>query len=97
MTLEETFGQLLGLGKPWRVVEARLEASSSKSMLKVEETALLWPKERAQAGTPVTCQNHVESMQRRYLNVSNKESVIVCAMPQGRCSNDGKVYLVTPP
>ena len=26
MTPEETFGQLLGLGKAWRVVEARLDA-----------------------------------------------------------------------
>jgi hypothetical protein len=25
MTSEETFGQLLGLGKAWRLVEARLE------------------------------------------------------------------------
>jgi len=41
MRPKETFGQLLGLGKAWRVVEARLEASSSTSMLKVEETAAL--------------------------------------------------------
>jgi hypothetical protein len=38
MTPEGTFGQLLGLGKAWRVLEARLEASSSTFMLKVEET-----------------------------------------------------------
>jgi hypothetical protein len=31
MTPEETFGQLLGLGKAWRVVEARLEASTFAS------------------------------------------------------------------
>ena len=51
MTHEETFGQLLGLGKAWRVVEARLEASSSTFVLKVEETAELWPEESARAGT----------------------------------------------
>jgi hypothetical protein len=38
MTAEETFGQLLGLGKAWRVLEARLEASSSTFLVKVEET-----------------------------------------------------------
>ncbi len=38
MTPEETFGQLVGLGKAWRVVEAQLEASSSTFLLKVEET-----------------------------------------------------------
>ena len=36
MTPEETFGQLLGLGKAWRVVEARLESGSSTLVLKVE-------------------------------------------------------------
>jgi hypothetical protein len=55
MTPEETFGQLLGLGKAWRVVEARLEASSSTFRLKIEETAALWPEESTRAGNPVTC------------------------------------------
>ena len=97
MTPEETFGQLLGLGKAWRVVEARLEASSSTFVLKVEETAELWPEESARAGTPVTCYDHVEPMQWRHLNVFNKECVIVCALPRGRRANDGKMYRVTPP
>ena len=97
MTPEETFGQLLGLGKAWRVVEARLEASSSTFMLKVEETAALWPQESTRAGTPVTCHDHVEPMQWRHLNVFNKECVIVCALPRGRRGDDGKVYRVTPP
>jgi hypothetical protein len=43
MTPEETFGQLLGLGKAWRVVEARLDASLTRFVLKVEEPAALWP------------------------------------------------------
>ncbi len=38
MTPEETFGQLLGLGKAWRVVEAGLDAKASAFVLKVEET-----------------------------------------------------------
>ena len=97
MTLEETFGQLLGLGKAWRVVEARLEASSSTFMLKVEETAALWPEDSTRAGTPVSCHDHVEPMQWRHLNVFNKECVIVCELPRGRRSNDGKVCRVTPP
>jgi hypothetical protein len=60
MTPEETFGQLLGLGKGWRVVEARLEASMF--VLKVEERPELWPEESARAGTSVTRCGHVESM-----------------------------------
>jgi transposase len=97
MTPEETFGQLLGLGKAWRVVEARLEASSSTFVLSVKETAELWPEESARAGTKVTCHDHVEPMQWRHLNVFNKECVIVCSLPRGRRGDDGKVYRVTPP
>ena len=76
MTPEETFGQLLGLGKAWRVVEARLDAKALAFVLKVEETPDLWPEESARAGTPVTCYDHVEPMQWRHLNVFNKECVI---------------------
>jgi hypothetical protein len=97
MTPEETFGKLLGLGKAWRVLEARLEASSSTFVLKVEETASLWPEDSDRAGTPVTCHDHFEPMQWRHLNLFNKECVIVCALPRGRRSNDGKVYRVTLP
>lgn len=70
MTPDETFEQLLGLGKAWRAVEARLEASFSTLLLKIEETAALWPEERVRAAIPVTCYDHVEPMKWRHLNVS---------------------------
>jgi hypothetical protein len=92
MTPEQTFGQLLGLGKSWNVVESRFEAESSTFFLKVEETPELWPEESARVGTPVTCHDHVEPMQWRHLNVFNKECVIVCALPRGRRGDDSKVY-----
>ena len=60
MTPEQTFGQLLGLGKSWKVVESRFEAESSTFFLEVEETPELWPEESARAGTPVVCHDHVE-------------------------------------
>ena len=97
MTPEQTFGQLLGLGKSWKVVESRFEPESSTFFLKVEETPELWPEESARAGTPVVCHDHVEPMQWRHLNVFNKECVIVCALPRGRQGDDSKVYRVTPP
>jgi hypothetical protein len=37
MTPEETFRELLGLGKAWHVVQAPLEASSSTSISKIKE------------------------------------------------------------
>ena len=45
------------------MMEARLEASSSAFVPRVEETAELWPEESTHAGTPVTCHDHVEPMQ----------------------------------
>ena len=97
MTPEQTLGQLLGLGKSWRVVEARFETESSTFFLKVEETPDLWPEESARAGTQVVCHDQVEPMQWRHLNGSNNECVIVCALPRGRRGDDSKVYRVTPP
>jgi hypothetical protein len=70
-------GQLLSLGKARRVVEARLEASSSTFMLNKERTAALWREESALAGTLVNCHYHVEPMQWRHLNVFNNECVIL--------------------
>lgn len=63
MTPEQTFGQMPGLANAWRVVEARLEPSSSTFVLTVEETAELWPGESARVATSVTCHDHVEPMQ----------------------------------
>ncbi len=97
ISLEKTFVHLLGLGNAWRVVEAQLEASSSSFLLKVEETPDLWPEESAPAGAPVICHDRIEPTQWRHLNEFNKECIIVCILPRGRRSNNGKVYRVPPP
>ena len=97
MTPEQTFGQLLGLGKSGWVVEARLEPETSAFVLKVEATVELWPEESARAGTTVVCHDPVEPMQWRHLNPFNKEGVIVCTLQQGRGRDDSKVYRLTPP
>jgi transposase len=95
MTPEETFRQLLRLGKAWRVVEARLEACSSTFLVKLEETPDLWPEESTRAGTPVICHNDVEPIQWLRINVINKECLIVCGLPRGQRSNEGNVCRVT--
>jgi transposase len=97
MTPEETFAQLLGLGKSWRVVRTEFEVKESTFVICVEETPELWPEESQRAGIAVSCYDHVEAMQWRHLNVFSKECVIVCALPRARRSDDGKVYRVTPP
>lgn len=81
MTAEETFEQMLGLGKAWCEEEARLEAGSLAFLVKVEEMASLLLKESGQAGSTVICHDQVERMQWRHLNVFNKECLIVCAVP----------------
>jgi hypothetical protein len=58
MTPEEKFGGLLVFGKAWRVDEARLEASFSRFLLKVDETASLWPEEGSRVGPSLTCHDY---------------------------------------
>jgi hypothetical protein len=55
-----TFGQLFGLGKAWRVIEARLNANASALVLNVEQTPNLWPEEIVRVGAPLTFYEHVE-------------------------------------
>jgi hypothetical protein len=68
---------LLGLRKNWSVVDARFDPESSTFVLKVRETAKLWPEESTRSCTPVVCPDHVEPMQWLHLNVFKKECVIV--------------------
>jgi transposase len=97
MTPGETFEQLPGLGNACLVVDARLESSSSTIMLKVGETAALWPEESPRTGTLASCYHHCGRMQWRHLNIFNKECVILRALPRGCRSNDGTVYRVIRP
>jgi hypothetical protein len=84
MTPEQTFGQLQGIGKSWRVFEARLGPEFSVVVPKVQETPGLWPEKSARAAIPVVCCDNLEPMRWRHLGVFNKELVIVSALPRGR-------------
>ena len=97
MSPEEVFHRLLGLGEAWRVVRTAFEEKNNTFVIAVEETPKLWEQESDRLKQKVTCYDHVEPMQWRHLNVFNKESVIVCALPRGRRAADDKVYRVTPP
>jgi hypothetical protein len=90
MTPAEKFRQLLELGEAWRVLDAWLEANSSTFLLTVDGAAALWPGGRNRARTAVTCHDPVEPSQWRHLNVSNKECVIVCALPQNAVAMTGR-------
>ena len=63
MTPEQTFGQLLGIGKSCRVFEARLGPEFSVIVTKVQDTPGLWPEKSARAAIPVVCCDKVEPMQ----------------------------------
>jgi transposase len=97
MTPEETFHQLLGLGRSWKVIRTEYEEKPQTFVICVQETEQLWVEESQRCGQAVICYDHVEAMQWRHLNVFSKECVIVCALPRGKRKNDGAVYRVTPP
>lgn len=95
---------MLGLDEGWRVISASYEEPENRFVIQVEETAKLWEQESARIGFPVRCYDHVEPLHWRHLNVFNKESVIICALPRGRYlderasfKGEEKVYRVTPP
>lgn len=95
---------MLGLNEGWRVITAVYEEPENRFVIQVEETAELWALESKRLKEEVTCYDHVAPMEWRHLNVFNKESVIICALPRGRyldrnASLHGreKVYRVTPP
>ena len=79
MTPEQTFGQLLGPGKSWRLVEARFESEYPTFLLKVGETAAVWPEECARGGTSVpTATNAVVAPERLQQGVHDR----LCAGPR---------------
>jgi transposase len=104
VNLEETFHRLLGLDEGWRVIGASYEEAENHFVIQVEETPRLWEQESARLGFAVSCYDHVEPLRWRHLNVFNKESVIICALPRGRYLDERasakgveRVYRVTPP
>lgn len=104
MKLEEAFHDLLGLGAGWRVLTARYESEAGRFVIEVSETAELWDLESKRLGSPVHCYDHVPPMEWRHLNVFNKESVIICALPRGShlvqaeaVKPTEKIYRVPPP
>ena len=95
---------MLGLDEGWRVVSARYEEPENRFVIEVEETAKLWEIESKRIGFAARCYDHVPAMEWRHLNVFNKESAIICALPRGRYVDEHeslhgteKVYRVTPP
>jgi hypothetical protein len=84
MTPEQTFEQLLGLGKSWRVVDARFYSESSTFLLKMVDMMELWPDQSERICTGMVCHDHVEPMQWQHLNVCKYECLIVCTLPRGR-------------
>jgi transposase len=102
--LEGTFHRLLGLNDGWRVLKATYDEAKGRFEIHVAETPKLWEQESARLQAEVRCYDHVPAMEWRHLNVFNKESVIVCALPRGGYLHYGeslqgsqKVYRVTPP
>ena len=98
MTPEKLFGDILNLGKSWEIRNVDYNSPGNKVYLVVGETKHLWEQEKCgKDGGSVSCYDHVEAREWRHLNVFNKECVIICSLPRGKCSVCGQIYRVTPP
>lgn len=96
---EDVFQDLLGLGEEWVVVSADYDENVKSFVIRVKETAKLWLTEKCadDRSDGITCYDHTEELSWRHLNVFNRECIIVCCLPRGKCPVCKKVYRVTPP
>jgi transposase len=99
MKPEKLFNQVLGLGAGWEVTSARYDAGKNLFELHIRETDHLWELERCphDDSPGVTCYDHVPEMRWRHLNLFDKESELICALPRGKCPQCQRVYRVHPP
>jgi len=98
MNVEALFHRLLGLGESWAVVECEYAEEANSFFVMIKETTRLWEKERCpKCRQSVRCDDNVEALSWRHLNVFNKQSEIVCELPRGRCRECAHTYRVKPP
>jgi transposase len=99
MIPEKVFHQILALGESWRVNRVEYIEKESKVLIRVEETAQLWPAESCpHCGRKlVVGYDHAPERRWRHLNVCQLQSEIVCSLPRGQCKECQKVYTVRAP
>lgn len=93
------FHSILALGEGWRIKQVEYAEKESKVLIRVEDTAALWPTEvcpHCQAKN-VRGYDHAPERRWRHLNVCQLQSEIVCALPRGECQACHKVYTVRAP
>jgi transposase len=99
MIPEKMFHSLLALGESWRIKQVEYVEKESKVLIRVEETAALWPAEKCPhcARPTVRGYDHAPERRWRHLNVCQLQSEIVCALPRGECTECQKVCTVRAP
>ncbi len=93
------FQTILALGEGWLIKQVDYVEQECKVLIRVEETAKLWPTEscpHCQAKT-VSGYDHAPERRWRHLDVCQLKSEIVCALPRGECKTCHKVYTVRAP
>ena len=99
MIPEKMFQTILALGEGWLIKQVDYVEQECKVLIRVEETAKLWPTEscpHCQAKT-VSGYDHAPERRWRHLDVCQLKSEIVCALPRGECKACHKVYPVRAP
>jgi transposase len=99
MIPEKMFHSLMALGESWRIKQVEYVEKESKVLIRVEETAALWPAEKCPhcARQTVRGYDHAPERRWRHLNVCQLQAEIACALPRGECTQCQKVYTVRAP
>ena len=86
MSLEELFGELLGLGQSWRVVECVLSRIEGWVELRVENTEAVWKIDRCpRCGGLPKAYGHTEDVNWDHLPVMQFHCQITACLPRGWC------------
>jgi len=99
MIPEKMFQQILALGDSWVVKSMDYVEQDQQVLIRVEETAGLWPKEKCPHCSSPTVRGYDHAPERRWrhLNVCQLQTSIVCQLPRGQCQACRKVYTVRAP
>lgn len=99
MIPEKMFQQLLALGEAWQVTSMDYLEKEQKVVIRVKETAALWPTEKCPDCHRPTVRGYDHAPERRWrhLNICQLQTEIACALPRGECQECRKVYTVRAP
>jgi transposase len=96
MLSKELLQEFLHMGAGWEAAGLHYCKESANLIITVKETKALWSHQSCPYchGRSVHAAGHAKKRRWRHLDAFDVKSVIECALPNGKCSNCGRVFQV---